>query len=373
MDDGTLLNARRAGAKGDGTHDDTAAFQRLIDLAAETQGTIEVPPGNYCIARLKLRPNVALLGFPTYGWKGSGGSVLTAIDPQSNCLLDLTVAIGVRLDGLCLDGRNIGEGVHGIIVDKPDYGTTEDNPLIERCKVSRFTGDGVRLSRIWCYRVRGNMFSENRGHGLAVRGWDGFVLDNWLSFNGGAGFSSVGENNAGTITGNRIEWNAQGGVRIINGSHYNITGNYIDRCGPGILFEATADHQLHLPRIVGRVGYSTITGNMIYRSGRPQWNRAGEVCSAHMVLLGVRGVTVVGNTFVAGRDDENNPGSLGYSTTANWSPQFGIVIEKLQNVIIKDNAMDSAATDELILDRGGHDIGVIVKDNVGMLMPNNAD
>lgn len=363
----TLLDAKLAGAKGDGRTDDTTALQRVIDLAAETRATVHVPTGVYQVGRLKLHPHVGLVGQPTYAWKGSAGSVLELIDPDATSLLDLTLAIGARIDGLCLDGKNLGQGVHGVLVDKPDYGTTEDSPLIERCKVSRFTGDGVRLSRIWCFRVRGNMFSENRGHGLSVRGWDGFVLDNWLSLNGGAGISSIGENNAVTITGNRIEWNKLGGVVVFNGSHYNITGNYIDRCGPGILFAATPDNPVDMSRIVGRVGYSSIIGNMIYRSGRPVWNRAGEYSSAHLVLIGARGVTVTGNTMVAGRDDENNAGSTGYSTEANWSPDSGIVLEKLHNVIVKDNVMDCAAMRELILDRGGHTAAVVVKDNIGEL------
>ena len=290
-----------------------------------------------------MHPNTGITGSPTYAWKGNGGSTLKLIDPAAACLLDLTLAIGARVNGLCLDGQHLGDGAHGILVDKPDYGTTEDSPLIEGCKVSRFSGDGLRLSRIWCFRVRGNMFSENKGHGLSVRGWDGFVLDNWLSLNGGAGYASIGENNAVTITGNRIEWNQLGGLRILNGSHYNITGNYIDRSGPGILFAATPDNLVVTNRIVGRVGYTSITGNMIYRSGRPLWNRPGEDCSAHIVLIGSRGVTVTGNTMVAGLDDENNEGSTGFSREENWSPEYGVVAEGLRNVVIKDNVMDSGA------------------------------
>lgn len=352
---------------GDGRSDDTAVFQKSIDLAAESRGTVFVPAGVYRVGRLQLRPNTGLLGLPTYSWKGSGGSVLQLADPDSSCLLDLTGALGARIDGLCLDGMQLGRNVHGILVDKPDYGATEDNPLIERCKVTRFTGDGVRLGRIWCFRVRGNMFSENGGHGLSIRGWDGFLLDNWFSFNQGAGIATIEENNAVTITGNRLEWNRQGGIRILNGSHYNITGNYIDRCGPAILFAATDDYVPDPARIVGQVGYSTITGNMLYRSGRPEWSRNDPFASAHLVLRGVRGVTVTGNTMVVGRDDENNAGSLGFNPQANWSPELGVIAEKLRNVIIRDNAMDAGALRELIQDRGGHGGAVVIRDNVGDL------
>ena len=363
----TELDVRAAGAMGDGRSDDTAVFQKVIDLAAERQGTVCVPAGVYRVGRLQLRRNVGLMGLPTFAYKGNGGAVLQLADPNAPCLLDLTGALGARLDGLCLDGQQLGQNIHGVLVDKPDYGTTEDNPLIERCKVSGFTGDGVRLSRIWCFRVRGNMFSENGGHGLAFRGWDGFVLDNWFSFNHGAGIGTIGENNAVTITGNRIEWNRQGGIRILNGSHYNITGNYVDRCSPGILFAATDDYVPDPTRIVGRVGYSTITGNMLYRSGRPEWSRHDPVASAHLVLRGVRGVTVIGNTMVVGRDDENNAGSFGYSTDSNWSPDYGLIVEKLQQVIIRDNVLDAGAMQELIQNRGGHGAGVLIRDNVGEL------
>ena len=363
------INVKQAGAKGDGITDDTAVFQKMIDLAAETHGTVIVPSGRYLVGTLKLHPHVGLVGFPTYAWKGSNGSVLILADANAKCLLDLTLAIGARLDGLCLDGGNLGNGIHGILVAKPDYGITEDSPLIERCKVSQFTGDGVRLDRIWCFRVRGNMFSENRGHGLSVRGWDGFVLDNWLSKNGGAGYSSIGENNAVTMTGNRIEWNEQGGICVLNGSHYNITGNYIDRCGPGILFAAAEDYKPDMSRIVGRVGYSTITGNMIYRSGRPDWDRDRPFASAHLVLRGVQGVTVSANTLVVGRDDENNPGSLGYSERENWSPEVGVVLESLKNVVVRDNVMDAGATQQLILDLGNHSPGVVIEGNPGDLFP----
>jgi hypothetical protein len=74
-----------------------------------------------------------------------------------------------------------------------------------------------------------------------------------------------------------------------------------------------------------------------------------------------------GNTMVAGLDDENNEGSTGFSREEAWSPEYGVVAEGLRNVVIKDNVMDSGALKELILDRGGHGPGVIIKDNPGEL------
>jgi len=71
--------------------------------------------------------------------------------------------------------------------------------------------------------------------------------------------------------------------------------------------------------------------------------------------------------MVAGLDDENNEGSTGFSREENWSPDYGVVAEGLRNVVIKDNVMDSGALKELILDRGSHGSGVLIKDNPGEL------
>lgn len=363
----TTFNVREAGAKGDGASDDTAVFQRLLDLAGECGGTVHVPPGEYRVGSLRMRSHTSLAGSPAYGWRESAGSVLVLADPEARCLLDITLAIGVHIDGLCLDGRGLGGNIHGILVDKPDYGVTEDSPVVDRCKVTGFTGDGIRLSRIWCFRIRSTMSGHNGGNGLSVRGWDGFVLDNWLSVNDGAGFATIGENNAVTMTGNRIEWNKRGGIVILNGSHYNITGNYLDRCGPGLRFEMEKGYEPK-PAIVGRVGYSTVTGNIFYRSGRPEWADASiPESSAHVVLRGARGISMTGNTLVAGQDDESESSSFG-SPSQNWSPRSGMILERLRYTIIADNVLDSASTKELIRDLGGHGPGVVQRDNPGEIL-----
>ena len=57
----------------------------------------------------------------------------------------------------------------------------------------------------------------------------------------------------------------------------------------------------------------------------------------------------------------------GYSAEPNWSPEYGMILEKLSNVIIKDNTLDSGATKTLIRDGKNHRSGVIIGDNVGDL------
>lgn len=73
------VHVRACGAKGDGTTDDTAAFQQALDTAAENGETVYVDPvgpgGGYVLTRtLTLKPGVSLVGAPAgmpfMAWEG---------------------------------------------------------------------------------------------------------------------------------------------------------------------------------------------------------------------------------------------------------------------------------------------------------------
>lgn len=181
------MNVRDFGATGDGKTDDTKAIQRALDAAGEVRGTVFVPGGVYLCADLKMRPNTALMGVPTWDYHKAGGTVLKLSSGDAKCLLNIGEAQGATIDGLGFEGAQLGKGVHGIFLDKPDYGKHEDAFRIERCQVLRFTGDGVCLAHAWCFSVRQSMLGYNGGDGLSLRGWDGFLSDNWFSGNGRAG------------------------------------------------------------------------------------------------------------------------------------------------------------------------------------------
>jgi len=342
-----MINISNFGAKGDGTSDDTSAIQKAIDTAAKTGATVLVPNGTFLTSTLKFFPHVGMIGYPTWSYRNFGGSILRLNDAKANCLIDITGAFGATINGLCLDGGRLGTGIHGVLVDKPDYGKEEDTPLIERCRISRFSGDAVRLSRIWCFRVRSCMLSHCVGNGLYVRGWDGFILDNWFSGNQGAGYASTEENASNTLTGNRIEWNCSGGTIIKGGNNYNITGNYIDRSGGPAISILENSHDL------------SITGNLIYRSGKPEWTSTENNASTHIKFENSSGIVFTGNSLRAGRDD----GGRG-----EFSPSSGIVYGGLKNSIIKNNTLNDGALNNLMVDLGGHGENVIVGDNVGQIM-----
>lgn len=345
---GELLDARKMGAAGDGKTDDTLALQRAFDSAAATSGGVFLPPGIYLTKELNVRPGIAVIGVPAWNYSGPGGSVLRLASADSTCLLNLTDARGATIDGLALDGRGLGTDIHGIFVNRTAYAKHEDGFRIERCQVLRFSGDGANLACVWCFSMRHSMFAYNKGDGLNLRGWDGFLMDNWFSGNQRAGFAARHENASITFTANRVEWNGAENMLITGGDGYQITGNFFDRAGTcGIALRKS------------NVGCTqvTITGNFIKRSGKLADPESHD--SAQILMDGCQGVTCVGNSIQAGRDD----GGKGI-----FSPSYGIVYQGLRNCVVRDNVMHDGALKQLMLDLGGHDEGVLVGGNPGRLL-----
>ncbi len=340
-----FINVRSLGAAGDGKTDDTKAIQRALDAAGEVRGAVFVPAGVYLCADLQMRTNTAIAGVPTWNYGGPGGTVLRLAGGATKCLLNIAGAAGATIDGLALDGDGLGSGIHGIFLDKPDYGKHEDAFRIERCQVARFTGHGVNLAHAWCFSVRHSMLAFNRGDGLNLRGWDGFLSDNWFSGNRGAGFAARDENASVTFTCNRVEWNGQENLLITGGDGYQITGNFFDRAGTCGIALRNSHH---------RCFQMTITGNYLKRSGKNA-DTAGYD-SSHIFIEGAEGVTCVGNNLHVGRDDDG----LGV-----WSPVYGIVCKNLQNCVIANNVLHEGALRQLIVDLGGHGEGVVLRDNPG--------
>jgi Pectate lyase superfamily protein/Right handed beta helix region len=347
----TFLDARKMGAAGDGKTDDTTALQRALDAAVKTSGAVFVPPGVYLTQELHLRPGIALIGIPAWNYSRPGGSVLRLANGDSTCLLNLTDARGATIQGLALDGGGLGSNVHGIFTDRTKFAKHEDGFRIEQCQVARFSGDGACLRCVWCFSVRHSMFAYNGGDGLYLRGWDGFLLDNWFSGNERAGFAARQENASVTFTANRIEWNHEENMLVTGGDGYQITGNFFDRAG-------TCGIALRRSRVP--CSQMTITGNFIKRSGKlanlASWQ------SAQIILDGARGVTCIGNTLEAGRDDNG---------AGKFSPSYGIVYKGLQDCVISNNVLYDGALRQLLVDQGEQGEGVIVRDNPGRVFKPN--
>lgn len=334
----------------DGT-DATAAFQAALNAAASVRGEVSVPPGTYRCAMLKIPAGVCLSGTPAWSFRNAGASIVELLDANSPCLLNITGAFGCTIRGLSLSGGNLGESIHGICLTHADYngGGQEDTPTVEDCRVDSFSGDGVHLNHIWCFSLRHSMLCFNKGHGLYINGWDGFILDNWFSGNHGAGIYADKVAASVTMTGNRVEWNRSAGFSFYNSNTLNINGNYFDRSGgPALVLRAEQGH---------RTDTVTVTGNIFNRSGGGDFAETPPVDSAdntHVRLERCRNVVVSTNSFRVGRNDGG---------TGLLSPQTCVVYGELEGCVIKDNAMYGGCIASGLRDLGGHADAVIVKDN----------
>lgn len=344
-----VFDVTEYGAVGDGTTDSTAAIQQAIDAAAKVKGAVVVPPGRYLCGCLKLYPSVCLEGYHGWGYRETGGSVLILNDPKAKCLLDITGAFGACIKGLQFNGNELaGESVHGIYLESGKYnggtfakGEEDKNPLLEPthakfrednfvitdCQCKNFSGDGIHLSHIFAFTVSDCQLMSNGGDGIYINGWDGWIHDCIIHTNSGAGIGSAKENEQSTsacssvtITGNRIEWNRDGGIHLNGGDSLNINNNFFDRSGgPSVKFE-------------NRYDCVTVVGNIFRRSGKKNFGEFADAYdNSHVYIKNAGCTTITGNVFKVGIDD---------CGVGELSPDYCIVYHKDCNLQIACNAYD---------------------------------
>ncbi|MBQ2676339.1 MAG: right-handed parallel beta-helix repeat-containing protein [Clostridia bacterium] len=346
-----MLNVRDFGAKGDGVTDDTAAIQAAIDKAAENKNTVCFPAGVYMCAELTLHAGVGLQGVGNnWGYSFMGGSELRLNRDDAKYLINITEAMNCMIAGLCIDGnKRMGENIHGLYKKGNNKAHKEDSYKIERCRIGGFSGDGVHIEGGWCYTIRQCNICNNIGNGILAEACDGFIIDNWLSGNGQAGFGSYYWCCSTIFTANRIEWNKKAGIFILCGCDFNFNGNCFDRSGgPGLSLNTGNSHDaMHM----------TITGNIFHRSGA-KYEIADTDEDCHLYMKNMKGITCVGNSFYSTCDDGGKSGRI--------SPQYGIIIEDMQNTVIKDNVWHHGVTKEFLVDKGGNE-RCVIKDNLGQV------
>ena len=360
------------GAIGDGAFDCTAAFQEAIDLAGEVNGSVIVPPGMYLCNTLYLKPSVCLMGHAGWGYRETGGSVIKLLDASSHCLIDMSGAFGARVKDLQLLGNHVmGENIHGVYVrwedqvsrlnddpvrednalqEKDHIGFREDSVTVEGCNIKNFSGDAIHLEKIWAFTVRNCMLMANRGSGVYINGWDGWITDCIMCVNHGAGIYADKRCAAVTMTGNRIEWNRNGGINLTNASLLNITGNYLDRSyGPAVTLRG----------VDGPCYSIAATGNIFYRSGKymPSFEE-NKYESCHVYLDGGNNLTFSGNTFLHGKDD---------FAEGDYSPNYCVVIKDIESSVISNNTMKDGCLISSFADLGGCDLDNYILGNVGLI------
>ncbi len=143
---------------------------------------------------------------PQWGYGGEGGAMLLLDSDEADCLLNLTGAFGAHLRGLSLQGRReTKKAVHGVFLNNAQrYSPHEDAITIDDCKIDRFSGHGVHLLRIWVFLLRRNILMADKGCGVQITDWDGFVMNNQFSGNGSHGFGCEEVGATVMFTANRV-------------------------------------------------------------------------------------------------------------------------------------------------------------------------
>jgi hypothetical protein len=344
----SVFNVTDFGAKGDGKTPDSEAIQKALDAAGAVSRTAYFPAGRYLCHDLKVAPHTTVLAEPQWGYRGDAGAMLQLDSDEADCLLNITGAFGVHLHGLFLQGRRQAKKpIHGVFLNNAEkYSPKEDAIVIDDCKIERFSGHGIHLLRIWLFIVRHSIMQGNKGCGVQITGWDGFVTDNQFSGNGSHGFACDAVGATIMFTANRVEWNRGYGLYLCNGDAWNVTGNCFDRnWGAGLC--------------ASKMRTTTITGNVFRRCGKDSSALADGERSCQVRLEECSGLTFVSNTCAAGRDD----GGKG-----TYTPQFGFVVRKLSHSVISSNALFRGYLKEMVADLGEHGADYVFVNNVGSAM-----
>jgi hypothetical protein len=336
------------GAKGDGKTPDSEAIQKALDAAGAVSGTVYFPAGRYLCHDLKVHPHTTVLAEPQWGYRGDAGAMLLLDSDEADCVLNITGAFGVHLHGLFLQGRREAKkAIHGVFLNNAQkYSPKEDAIVIDDCKIERFSGHGVHLLRIWLFIIRHSIMQGNKGCGVQITGWDGFVTDNQFSGNGSHGFACDSVGATVMFTANRVEWNKGYGLYLLAGDAWNVTGNCFDRnWGAGLC--------------ALKMRTTTITGNVFRRCGKESSLLPEGERSCQVRLEECSGLTFVSNVCAAGRDD----GGKG-----DYTPQFGLLVRKLSHSVISSNTLFRGYMKEMTADLGEHGQEYLFANNVGSPM-----
>ena len=276
------VNVKNFGARGNGSHNDTAAIQKAIDSLPNSGGTVFVPAGRYMIdatkalklrshTRLKLDPSAELRVIPN----GASRYWVVKVHNANN----VEIVGGKMIGDRARHKGNRGEWGYGINISGSDH------VLVRNVHLSEFWGDGMwigalgrnsRLDRSNYVTVNNVTSSHNRRQGLSIGPVQHLYIvnstfkdtkgtlpeagidfepqeqgpvdnvrlqNNVISGNNGNGIEMHAHVSDVTFAGNTFTGNRGFGLMSINAHHMKIQGNHATKNGlAGLRMSAKTHH-----------------------------------------------------------------------------------------------------------------------------------
>lgn len=393
-------NVRTHGALGDGTTNDTAAFQAAVTAATTSPiGEVYVPPGTYMVApSLAIPAGLTLRGTGSgsvvkrVGGAGTNGDVVT-VTGSDVTIRDITLHGNVSAGGLtgraALDVA-VDPGLSNLLVDNvrvvdaPGMGirhiclienlTIKDCEIVNPATTGIFVqlptsmapvGDGKGVRITGCLVDKSGQTTLSSHHGIAVRGSDDAstrwmdrvrIIDNDVRFPiGGGGLAIEVWAHATTIQGNATV-GAEFGISKGCGVGASIVGNTV-RAPSTIGIEMLADQQDDPANNAASVCVgNTVDGQDVTGVGISCSNVGGvdeAVVSGNVVrdfvdygahLIGPARVAVTGNLFTW----NGAASGVGVPSRGLWLQNNGQDIASAGRLLVVGNLFDAgrnAATD----------------------------
>lgn len=358
------LDASELGVQPGLYDDQSEAFARVLDKAAERDAPVYLPPGDYVVSNLVLPRKLRLTGVPgasriLYGGNGH--------------LFLAEAADHLEITGLLIDGANrwLGDHVDGLVTVRGARHLVIDNCSIlgsgkhalalenvagrvERSQISGAADAGIYSVQAGGLAITGNTVADCGNGGILVHRWQagedativsGNRVERIAARNGGTGPFGNGINvyRAGgvMVSGNRIADCAFSAIRANGGNNIQITGNSCQRSGETAIYSEFA--------FEGAAISSNIVDGAANGISIVNFNEGGRlaVCAANLVRnlsqtgpypadspgFGV-GITAEADTAVTGNVVENAPL---FGLHLGWGPY-------LRNVTASGNVIRDAGT-----------------------------
>lgn len=293
-----VISVKDFGATGNGTTDDTTAFNNALVAAAGK--SLYVPAGTYLCTTLTVYGGTTVYGdSPTTSVIKAKSSLSTSSplvkNPNQSGTAYTYTDKGIELRNLALNGNNLGTRTEGLLF----FSKVED-ALIDNCRIYNVQYIGAAFAGCLSVTVSNTLFTECGNSTVTIEGgaavWIGAATDTTESFD-----VSITDN---SFLSNR--WSAV----YANGSRLSVIANYMSANQESAVF-MTGNNNIIADNWISNQTRKYISASGIEAGGdnlTVTGNYVGDTDSDSISITDLQFATVTGNTLLnPGRDSSTFP------------------------------------------------------------------